>query len=75
MAREAGSDRTAGEKDSCTRNRKQAQQKYMHHKFCILDIGKVLYGSFNWSQHAPDNIENVVSSTNKDLARAYDEEF
>lgn len=35
-------------------------RRYMHEKFCIIDEAKVLSGSYNWSQNANRNFENII---------------
>lgn len=31
----------------------------MHDRFCVIDNQKVLAGSYNWSEKAEKNVENV----------------
>ncbi|WP_338562985.1 phospholipase D-like domain-containing protein [Acinetobacter sp. KS-LM10] len=31
----------------------------MHHKFCIIDLKKVITDSFNWTEKANFNFENI----------------
>ncbi|HIA02230.1 MAG TPA: hypothetical protein EYN66_10020 [Myxococcales bacterium] len=52
---------------------------FMHHKFLIL-YGKngkkwILNGSFNYSCHSQQNVENVVCLTNKNIIKAFESEF
>lgn len=46
-------------------------QNIMHHKFCVIDLKKVLHGSYNWTNKAKYNQENI--SVTKD--RAFTEKF
>ncbi len=53
---------------------------YMHHKFCIADIGTpkvaVSTGSFNWTKSAEErNAENMVIIRLKYIAEAFQREF
>jgi phosphatidylserine/phosphatidylglycerophosphate/cardiolipin synthase-like enzyme len=48
---------------------------FMHHKFAILDDQKVITGSFNWSNNAPKNFENVVVIDDSTTARIYSLQF
>ncbi len=36
----------------------------MHHKFCVIDQTKVLYGSYNWSVNARNNNNESIMVTN-----------
>lgn len=47
----------------------------MHHKFCIIDLKKVLTGSFNWTNKASFNNENISVIEQRDQAEAYAQEF
>ena len=52
---------------------------FMHHKFLIL-YGKngkkwVLNGSYNYSTHSKQNIENLVRISNKHIIKAFESEF
>ncbi len=35
----------------------------MHHKFCIIDDSVVITGSYNWSNKAKQNDENIIVAT------------
>jgi hypothetical protein len=54
---------------------KHSSSQLMHNKFAILDESKVITGSYNWTRAATNNIENVVITTDKDLAHKYQTEF
>ena len=45
---------------------KQKSKVFMHNKFCVIDGQTVITGSFNWSQSARQNHENIVVSTEAD---------
>jgi hypothetical protein len=48
----------------------------MHHKFCVIDSETVITGSYNWSNKAHNNDENIVITTNaKDLGERFISEF
>lgn len=48
----------------------------MHHKFCVIDSSKVITGSYNWSQKARSNDENItVVSDSADFASRYLDTF
>ncbi len=51
----------------------------MHHKFLILLDKKkrqwVLNGSFNYSHHSSQNIENIMALSNKSVVEAFQQEF
>ncbi|GBC75488.1 Phospholipase D [archaeon HR06] len=48
----------------------------MHHKVAIIDSKIVITGSYNWTLSAEDrNNENIIIVEDKDVAKAYEEEF
>ena len=48
----------------------------MHHKFCVIDRATVITGSYNWSQKARSNDENITVVTDStDFASRYLETF
>jgi hypothetical protein len=48
----------------------------MHHKFCIIDGQKVLFGSYNWTSRAKNNLESIcVIEEDKDSINAFIQEF
>lgn len=48
----------------------------MHHKFCVIDSVTVITGSYNWSQKARSNDENITVATgNESFAMKYLEAF
>lgn len=47
----------------------------MHHKFCIIDLEKVITGSYNWSEKAKYNDENIVVIDNKKKIEGFAQEF
>ncbi len=38
-------------------------ERTMHHKFCVIDRGTVITGSYNWSHKARSNDENITIVT------------
>ncbi|PKN50116.1 MAG: hypothetical protein CVU58_02225 [Deltaproteobacteria bacterium HGW-Deltaproteobacteria-16] len=55
-------------------NKKNATR--MHNKFCVIDRATVITGSYNWSQRAQQNSENIiVTSDNPEFARQFIDEF
>jgi cardiolipin hydrolase len=49
---------------------------HMHHKFAIIDGGRLLCGSYNWTRGAADvNYENLIDTTDPDLVAAFAAEF
>lgn len=52
------------------------EQNTMHNKFCIIDQNVVINGSYNWTNKASDNHENImIVSGNEETAIDYLEEF
>lgn len=47
----------------------------MHDKFCIIDLHKVVHGSFNWTNAANYNKETISVDDNTATARAFADEF
>ena len=47
----------------------------MHHKFCVLDLKKVIHGSYNWSVKAQYNQETITIVENKAQAEKFAREF
>lgn len=48
----------------------------MHHKFCVIDLEKVITGSYNWTVAAATrNIENVIVVDKSDEIKEYAQEF
>jgi len=50
-------------------------QNIMHHKFCVIDLKKVIHGSYNWSVKAQYNKETVSIIENKTQAEKFAREF
>lgn len=49
---------------------------HMHHKFAIIDRSTILNGSFNWSDNAIRNFENIMVITNaKETSISFKREF
>lgn len=53
-----------------------ASQSLMHHKFCIIDKKTVITGSYNWTNKAQTNIENIIVLENEtNTSKGYLNEF
>ncbi len=50
-------------------------RQYMHNKFCIIDERKVLSGSYNWSQNANKNFENIMITDERLVVKKFISEF
>lgn len=53
----------------------QNYKNIMHHKFCVIDLNKVISGSFNWTTKANFNNENISVIEQRDQAEKYANEF
>jgi hypothetical protein len=49
--------------------------RLMHNKFCIVDDKIIMTGSYNWTDNAEGNIENVVITNQSDLVKLYLKNF
>jgi len=47
----------------------------MHNKFCVIDLKKVIHGSYNWSVKAQYNKETIAIIENKTKAEEFAREF
>lgn len=47
----------------------------MHNKFCIIDLKKIIHGSYNWSKRAEYNKETVEIVEDRKVAEEYAEQF
>ena len=47
----------------------------MHNKFCVIDLTKVIHGSYNWSKKAEYNKETITIVEDKSVAEKFLEEF
>ncbi len=47
----------------------------LHHKFCIVDNQVVLTGSYNWTNRAENNYENLLLIHDTELAKKFSNEF
>lgn len=50
-------------------------QNIMHHKFCVIDMKKVIHGSYNWTVKAQYNKETITVSEGKAMAENFADEF
>ncbi len=57
-------------------DQKEKSNNIMHHKFCVIDFSDVITGSYNWTQRARNNNEDVVIISDAgDVAFQYLETF
>ncbi|QXP78820.1 MULTISPECIES: phospholipase D-like domain-containing protein [Winogradskyella] len=49
--------------------------KLMHHKFCVIDLKKVIHGSYNWTVKAEYNNETISFVESKVMAEEFASEF
>lgn len=47
----------------------------MHNKFCIIDLNKVIHGTFNWTNAANYNKETISIDENTATAKVFADEF
>lgn len=47
----------------------------MHNKFCVIDLKKVITGSYNWTNKAEYNNENISMIKDRITAEEYANEF
>jgi phosphatidylserine/phosphatidylglycerophosphate/cardiolipin synthase-like enzyme len=53
-----------------------AKDKFMHHKFCIIDNRTIITGSYNWSYKARLNDENILVINNEpSLVKQFSQKF
>lgn len=53
-----------------------AENGFMHHKFCVIDNDLAITGSYNWTYSAENrNIENIIITDNDDIISQYKSEF
>ncbi len=50
-------------------------RKLMHHKFCVIDLKKVLHGSYNWTIKAEYNDETISLIEDRAIAEEFALEF
>jgi len=50
-------------------------QNMMHHKFCVIDLKKVIHGSYNWTNKAKYNQENISVTENRAFAEKFAKSF
>lgn len=46
-------------------------KKLMHNKFCIIDLCKVIHGSYNWTSNAKYNNESITITDSRELAEDF----
>lgn len=46
-----------------------------HHKFCVIDLERVINGSYNWTTKAKYNKENITVSADRELAKNFAQQF
>ncbi len=47
----------------------------MHHKFCVIDLKKVIHGSYNWTKKAKFNQESISVTEDKAFAEDFARTF
>lgn len=47
----------------------------MHHKFCVIDMKKVIHGSYNWTNKAQYNNETISIVEGREIAEKFAAEF
>lgn len=53
-----------------------SKDEMMHNKFCVIDQETVITGSYNWTQRAQSNDENItISKGSRELATDFIQEF
>ena len=50
-------------------------ENIMHNKFCIIDLNKVIHGSYNWTNRARFNSETIITLSSRQEAEKFAEEF
>ena len=50
-------------------------ENIMHNKFCIIDLKKVIHGSYNWTNKARYNNETITITDNREVAERFAEQF
>ncbi|MGF1794051.1 phospholipase D-like domain-containing protein [Photobacterium profundum] len=50
-------------------------KKLMHNKFCVIDLNKVIHGSYNWTSNAQYNNESITIVENRDIAEDFARQF
>ena len=50
-------------------------KKIMHNKFCVIDLKKVIHGSYNWTNNAKYNNENITITDSRELAEEFAGQF
>jgi phosphatidylserine/phosphatidylglycerophosphate/cardiolipin synthase-like enzyme len=46
-----------------------------HHKFCVIDLHKIINGSYNWTIKAQYNEENITISSDRESAKKFADRF
>lgn len=56
---------------------KDLNKKYylMHNKFCVIDNKHIITGSYNWTNNAKTNDENITVISDSIIAASYSQEF
>ncbi|ENM5919817.1 hypothetical protein CW613_003991 [Vibrio mimicus] len=50
-------------------------KKIMHNKFCVIDLKKVVHGSYNWTKNAQYNNESITITDSRELAEDFSGQF
>lgn len=54
---------------------KSTFENIMHHKFCVIDLDTVINGSYNWTNKARYNKENITIDKSRALAESFAKQF
>lgn len=52
-----------------------SNRKLMHNKFCVIDLNKVIHGSYNWTNKAQYNDETISLIENRAAAEDFANQF
>jgi len=53
----------------------KSSSKLMHNKFCVIDLSRVIHGSYNWTNKARYNDETISLIENRAAAEDFASQF
>lgn len=53
----------------------ESNRKLMHNKFCVIDLNRVIHGSYNWTNKAQYNNETISLIENRATAQEFANQF
>lgn len=53
----------------------ESNSKLMHNKFCVIDLNRVIHGSYNWTNKAQYNNETISLIENRAVAEDFANQF